>query len=62
MGTFEANVKCKNQEILEPVFVIYVDGRSDVQALNLVEIYDVDDGLSHERECTLQEYTDVFSV
>ena len=42
-------MNCKNQEIVEPVFVIDVDGpplmgRSAVQALNLVEIYAVDDG------------------
>ena len=26
LGTFKANVKCKNQQIMEPVFVIDVDG------------------------------------
>ena len=35
-------MKCKNQEIVEPVFVIDVDGPlllgSAVQALNLVDI------------------------
>ena len=44
--TFNANVKCKTQEIVEPVFVIDVDGppllgRSVIQALNLVKIYAV---------------------
>ena len=38
LGTFEGNVKCKNQEIVEPVFVIDLDGtlllaRSAIQAL-----------------------------
>ena len=65
LGTFEATVKCKNQEIVEPVFVIDVDGpplmgRSAIQALNLVKIYAVGDGPSNERECILQEYADVF--
>ena len=65
LGTFEANVKCKNQKIVEPVFVIDVDGppllgRSAIQALNLVNIYAVGDRPSNERECILQEYTDVF--
>mgnify|MGYP000483019806 FL=1 len=37
--TFSANVKCKTQEIVEPVFVIDLDGppllaRSAIQALN----------------------------
>ena len=58
-------MKCKNQEIVEPVFVIDVDGspllgRSAIQALNLVKIYAAGDGSSKERECILQEYTDVF--
>ena len=63
--TFSANVKCKTQEIVEPVFVIDVDGppllrKSVIQALNLVKIYAVGDGPSIERECISQEYVDVF--
>ena len=58
-------MKCKNQEIVEPVFVIDVDGppllgRSAIQALNLVKIYAVGDRSSNERECVLREYADVF--
>ena len=65
LGTFEANVKRKNHEIVEPVFVIDVDEppllrRSAIQALTLVKIYAVGDGPSNERECILQEYADVF--
>ena len=61
LGTFEANVKCKNQGCVEPVFVIDVYGppllgRTAIQALNLVKIYAVGDGPSIERECILQEY------
>ena len=42
LGTLEANVKCKNLEIVEQVFVIDVDGpqllgRSAIQALNLTK-------------------------
>ena len=64
LGTFEANVKCKNQEIVEPVFVIDLDGppllaRSAIQALNLVKIHAVGDAPSNERECILQEYAEV---
>ena len=58
-------MKCKNQENVEPVFVIDVDGplllgRSAIQALNLEKIYAVGDGPSIDRECILQEYTGVF--
>ena len=65
LGTFEANVKCKNQEIVKPVFVIDVDGppllrMSAIHALNLVKIYAVVNGRANERECIFQEYADVF--
>ena len=58
-------MKRKNHDIVEPVFVIDVDGppllgRSAIQALTLVKIYAVGDGPSNERECILQEYADVF--
>ena len=60
-------MKCKNQENVEPVFVIDVDGpllleRSAIKALNLEKIYAVGDGPSIDRECILQcsEYTGVF--
>ena len=53
LGTFDANVKSKNQEIVEPVFVIDVDGppllgRSGIHALNLVKISAVGDGPSND--------------
>ena len=65
LGTFVANVKCKNQGIVESVFVIDVDGppllqRSATHALNLIKIYAVGNGPANERECILQEYADVF--
>lgn len=58
-------MKRKNHEIVEPVFVIDVDGppllgRSAIQALTLVKIYAVGDGPSNEREYILQEFADVF--
>ena len=60
-----ANVKCKNQGIVESVFVIDVDGppllqRSATHTLNLIKIYAVCNGPANERECILQEYADVF--
>lgn len=65
LGTFDANLRCKNQEIVEPVFVIDVEGppllgRSAIQALNLVKIHAVGECQSNERESILQEYADIF--
>ena len=67
LGTFEANVKSKNQEIVEPLFVIDVDvdgppllGRSAIRTLHLVKISAVGDGPSNDEGMHLQEYADVF--
>ena len=65
LGTFNAKLKCNAQEIMEPVFVIDVDGppllgRSAIQALNLVKIHAVGEGLSDERDSILQEFEDIF--
>ena len=62
LGTFNAKLRCKNQEIVEPVFVIDVDGpgRSAIQALNLVKIHAVGEGPFNQKKHILQEYADVF--
>ena len=65
LGTFDARLRCKNQEITEPVFVIDVDGppllgRSAIQAFNLVKIHAVGEGQVNQKECILHEYADVF--
>ena len=57
-------MKCENQEIVEPVFVIDVDGplllgRSAIQALNRMKICAVGHGPSNEGECIFQDYADV---
>lgn len=58
-------MRCKDQEIVEPVFVIDVEGppllgRSAIQALNLVKIHAVGEGPVKERESILQEFEDIF--
>ena len=58
-------MRCKNQEIVESVFVIDVDGpallgRSAIQALNLLTIHAVRKGPVNQKEHILQEYADGF--
>jgi len=65
LGTFDAKLGCKGQEIVEPVFVIDVDGpallgRSAILALNLIKVHAVGEGPANERGCILKEYADVF--
>ena len=65
LGVFDAKLRCNKMEVMEPVYVIDVEGppllgRSALSTLNLVKIHAVGESPTKAREKIYQEYENLF--